>query len=523
MLNKYFTFYKVCREKEKLYKFIKNVYAEKIKQIEESLAYANDIQYTILALENTKLIKNENTKQIVDISKQIFHNFNISKLDSAQTAVDLLKVLTQNLQAKDVRLYREIYQFYKRYSQFFNQQQIETLQHCYYQLAKQVEFNDLIQIDEHISSLKYTQNFKFIQSDIYQIKKNEDWKVMLKEDSQQLTSAAILTHKNGITLRIQGVFQNNYESIIETKKLISEKKPDIIILNIAPIILNQIQKDNELNIEQIIDTNNQSQKEEEQNNKQVFVSDLDPLIEKLTKKFQVQVEKQILTGFQQGFQVPFTMESLLYQFFQLRKDQKQPIFILGGLSLEDQIRLYVQTIPPAKITQELSTLRYQWLNQLLCDFSDIKKSGCILCNSQPNGVIPPSKILNESQKMKKIQADFLAEMTCKYIGSSGKKQFLVVVQQSLFFETLKSIAQRNIEKNDIDIDVYRTEYLEKLEAKKILNQKHYQTFQQFYEDALNFEKPYKYCQQEMLDLNKFSSLKYKKSQDLRCGIRDILF
>lgn len=43
MLNKYFTFYKVCREKTKLYKFIKNVYIEKIKQIEESLLYANDL------------------------------------------------------------------------------------------------------------------------------------------------------------------------------------------------------------------------------------------------------------------------------------------------------------------------------------------------------------------------------------------------------------------------------------------------------------------------------------------------
>lgn len=69
MLNKYFTFYKVYREKARLYQFIQNVYVEKIKQVEESLVYANDISYTILALENTKLLNNVNTKTIVEISK----------------------------------------------------------------------------------------------------------------------------------------------------------------------------------------------------------------------------------------------------------------------------------------------------------------------------------------------------------------------------------------------------------------------------------------------------------------------
>ncbi|CAD8141117.1 unnamed protein product [Paramecium octaurelia] len=533
MLNKYFTFYKVCREKTKLYKFIKSVYVSKIKQVEESLLYANDLQYTISTLENIKFIQSANTNQIVNISRQIFHNYNISKLETPQNAVDLLQVLTKNISVKDVRLYREIYKFYKKHAQYFTHQQVETLQKCYYHLARQIEFNDLIQIDEKTSVAKHTENFNHIQSDIYQLKQQEDWNIMFKEDPQSLTSAAILTHKNGIVLRIQGVFQNNYESIIDTQKLISEKKPDIIILNMAPIAINEIKKDNELDIQKTVDSFNEPEKDkgeeededEEETKKieQVFVTNFDPLIEELTKKFQVNDQKKIITGYQQGFQVPFTMESLLYQFSQQKRDQKQPIILLGGLSFEDQIKLYIQGIPPGKIAQELSSLRFQWLNQLLANFSDIQQTGCILCNSQPNGVIPPSKILNESPKMKKIQADFLGELTNKYIGSSGKKQFLVIVQQQLFLETLRSVAQRNIEKNDVDIDIYRQEYLEKKQGKKVQNKKHYKVFQQFYEDALNFDKTYKYCSQEMLDLNKFSSVKYTKGLDLRCGIRDILF
>ncbi|CAD8147110.1 unnamed protein product [Paramecium pentaurelia] len=523
MFNKYFTFYKVCREKTKLYKFIKNVYIEKIKQIEESLLYANDLQYTILALENTKLINSDNTKQIVEISKQIFHNLNISKLDTPQKAVDLVKVLNENLSANDVRLYREIYKFYKKHAQYFNHQQVETLQKCYYHFARQLNFNDLIQIDEKTSSAKHTENFNYIHSDIYQLKQQEDWNIMIKDDPKSLTSAAILTHKNGIILRIQGVYQNNYESIIDTKKLISEKKPDIIILNMAPIAINENQNDSELNIQKTVDSINQTEKEEEKIIEQVFVTNFDPLIQQLTKKLQINDQKKILTGYQQGYQVPFTMESLLYQFSLQKRDSKQPIILLGGLNLEDQIRLYLKNIPSTKITQELSSLRYQWLNQLLNNFADIQQNGCILCNSQPNGLMPPSKVLNEQQRMKQIQADFLAEITNKYIGSSGKKQFLVIVQQQLFLETLRSIAQRNIDKNDVDIDKYREEYFEKKLGKKFLNQKHYKVFQQFYEDALNCDTPFKYCQQEMLDLNKFSSEKYKKGLDLRCGIRDILF
>ncbi|CAK82131.1 unnamed protein product (macronuclear) [Paramecium tetraurelia] len=545
MLNKYFTFYKVCREKTKLYKFIKNVYVSKIQQVEESLLYANDLQYTISTLENIKLIQAANTTQIVNISRQIFHNYNISKLDSPQSAVDLIQVLVQNISAKDVRLYREIYKFYKKHAQYFTHQQVETLQKCYYHLARQIEFNDLIQIDEKTSVAKHTEKFNYIQSDIYQLKQQEDWSIMIKEDPQSQTSSAILTHKNGIVLRIQGVFQNNYESIIDTQKLISEKKPDIIILNMAPIAINENKKDNELDIQKTVDSYNEPEKvkgeekdeevkekkeeekeyEDEETKKieQVFVTNFDPLIEELTKKFQVNDQKKIITGYQQGFQVPFTMESLLYQFSQQKRDQKQPIILLGGLSFEDQIKMYLQGIPIGKMAQELSSLRFQWLNQLLANFSDIQQTGCILCNSQPNGVIPPSKILNESPKMKKIQADFLGELTNKYIGSSGKKQFLVIVQQQLFLETLRSVAQRNIEKNDVDIDIYRQEYLEKKQGKKVSNKKHYKVFQQFYEDALNFDKTYKYCSQEMLDLNKFSSVKYKKGLDLRCGIRDILF
>lgn len=59
MLNKYLSKFKVCREKVKLYNYVKSVVVNKIEQIEDSLIYSNDLNYSVLALENSRYLNPE--------------------------------------------------------------------------------------------------------------------------------------------------------------------------------------------------------------------------------------------------------------------------------------------------------------------------------------------------------------------------------------------------------------------------------------------------------------------------------
>jgi hypothetical protein len=47
--------------------------------------------------------------------------------------------------------------------------------------------------------------------------------------------------------------------------------------------------------------------------------------------------------------------------------------------------------------------------------------------------------LDETPAIKKITTDFLSDITLKYIGSSRKKKMLLVVHESLFYDTLRNI------------------------------------------------------------------------------------
>ncbi|CAK84928.1 unnamed protein product (macronuclear) [Paramecium tetraurelia] len=523
MLNKYFSFYKVCREKNKLYNYIKSVFVEKIEQIEDSLIYSNDLPYAVLSLENSRFINPNIGQKLANTAKLVFHNNDLSKLKSAQFAVEILNSLYQYADKSDAELYKEIYKFYQNHPYLFDKNLITRLQYYYHQLAENAHFEDLVEIGRSVGSITNTRMFTPVVLDLYNIKRQSYWNLIVRYDPDKLTSTATLTHKSGITIRMQGVYPNNYEDITDTKQMIAEKRFDAVILNSAPVSIAQIDENKKFDIINKITSNLEANRIFKDKVEQVLVTDFEPIIEELKKNFRIDNSKQILTGVQQGFEVPYTLESLIYQFSTQKKESNQPHLILGGLGIEDKLRLFLNQINPQKITNELQTLRFKWLNQVFSHVAKAQKIGCFVCGTQPEAINPPSKILNENPIILNFQSKFLADITLKYIGNSTKKDILLILNQSIFYDTLKHIVEAEIIKNDFSIDEYRSNLIKQKLGVSPLNQNYLNLFKQFYEDSLETNQIYKLCSQEILDLNKISKLKYIPGQQIRCGIRDILF
>ncbi|CAD8055467.1 unnamed protein product [Paramecium sonneborni] len=523
MLNKYFSFYKVCREKTKLYNYIKSIFIEKIEQIEDSVLYSNDLPYAVLTLENSRFINPKIGQKLANTAKLIFHNHDLTKLKSAQFAVEILNSLHQYTDKSDAELYKEIYKFYQNHPYLFDKNLIDRLQYYYHQLAENANFEHLIEIDANVGAISNTRMFTPVVLDLYNIKRQSYWNLIVRYDPNKLTSTATLTHKSGISIIMQGVYPNNYEDITDTKQLIAEKKFDTVILNLAPLSIQQLDENKKFDIINKITNNLETNKIFKDQVQQVLVTDYEPIIEELKKKLRIDNSKQILTGIQQGFEVPYTLESLLFYFSAQRKNSSQTHLILGGLGIDDKLKLLLNQLNPQKITQELQTLRFKWLNQVFSHVAKAQKIGCFVCGTQPESLNPPSKILNENPVLQNIQSKFLADIALKYIGNSNKKNILLVLNQSIFYDTLKYIVEAEIIKNDFNIDEYRFNLIKQKLGISPLNQNYLNLFKQFYEDSLQTNQIYKLCSQEILDLNKISKLKYLPGQQIRCGIRDILF
>ena len=243
----------------------------------------------------------------------------------------------------------------------------------------------------------------------------------IRYNPDKQTSVATLDHRRGQKLRIEGIFENNFEDLTDCKSLINEREFECVFLNQAPFARNS-NSQGKMKVIKNISSFVSSGKPYKEETRHVFLEDLKEVVESYKKKFIIQESKSLICGVQQGFEVPYLFESLIYHF---SKTETAPIILLTGLDFEERVKYFLGK--SENLVNELQTMRMQWLNEMLRYLGQTMKFGCFSCGSQAERYWPPSYIMDEHPIVKKVRAEFCGEMVLNYMGSSGKSKFLLMV------------------------------------------------------------------------------------------------